>query len=171
MPIVDMIILLIIASFIYFGFKSGLISVLGRIVGVFIGAFIAGQYYLEIAPWFAQISFGSEKLQQVIAFIVIFALSSQLIGLIFYMVDKIYDAIAIIPGLKAINHLAGAILGFFEGVLVISVVLYIFYLLPFSDALDQYIVDSQLVHYFMAISQVIGPFIPDSLQALRQFIF
>ena len=87
------------------------------------------------------------------------------------MIDKIYDAIAIIPGLKAINHLAGAVLGFFEGVLVISVVMYIFYLLPFSEALDTYILESQFIHYFIAISQVISPFIPDSLPALRQFIF
>ncbi len=171
MVIADLIIILFLAAFFVYGWKSGLISVVGRIAGIFIGAFIAGQYYTDMASYFAQISFGSEMLQNAIGFIVLFGISSQLIGLIFYSLDKVFNAVAIIPGLKSINRLGGGILGLVEGVLVISVVLYIAYLFPFSEMLDEFIVGSTVAHFFIGVSNIIAPFIPDSLEAVRGFIF
>jgi len=171
MVIADFIIILFLAAFLVYGWKSGLISVIGRIAGIFIGAFIAGQYYTEVAAYFAKISFGSDMLQNAIGFIVLFGISSQLVGLIFYSLDKVFNAVAIIPGLKSINRLGGAVLGVVEGVLVISVVLYIAYLFPFSSVLDEFIHGSEWAHFFIGLSNIIGPFIPDSLEAVKGFIF
>jgi membrane protein required for colicin V production len=171
MVIADLIIILVLAGFAIYGWKSGLISAVGRIAGIFVGAFIAGQYYTEVASYFAKISFGSEMLQNAIAFIVLFGITSQLIGLIFYSADKVFNVVAIIPGLKSINRIGGAILGILEGALVISVVLYIAYLFPFSALLDGFIIDSAWAHFFIGLSNIIGPFIPDSLEAVRTFIF
>ena len=171
MVIADFVIILFLAAFFAYGWKSGLISVVGRIAGVFIGVFVAGQYYTQIADYFARISFGSEMLQNAIGFIVLFGLVSQLVGLVFYSLDKVFHVVAIIPGLKSINRIAGAALGLVEGVLVISVVLYIVYLFPFSNVLEEFIVGSSLAHFFINLSNVIGPFIPDSLEAVREIIF
>lgn len=171
MVIADFIIILFLVAFLVYGWKSGLISVVGRIAGIFLGAFIAGQYYTDMAAYFDKISFGSATLQNAIGFIVLFGITSQLIGLIFYSLDKVFNAVAIIPGLKAINRLGGAILGAVEGVLVISVVLYIAYLFPFSAMLDNFITGSAWAHFFIGLSNIIAPFIPDSLEAVRGFIF
>jgi len=171
MVIADFIIIILLAGFLAYGWKSGLISVVGRIAGIFVGVFIAGQYYTNVADYFARISFGSEMLQNAIGFIVLFGIVSQLVGLVFYALDKVFNVVAIIPGLKSINRIAGAALGLIEGVLVMSVVLYIFYLFPFSSVLDGFIVNSSLAHFFINLSNFIGPFIPDSLEAVREIIF
>jgi uncharacterized membrane protein required for colicin V production len=171
MVAIDIVLLIILAGFIILGFKSGLIFVIGRIIGLFIGAFIAGHYYLEFSYYFENISFGSGSLQNFIAFMVLFGVTAQLIGLIFYLVNKVFDAVAIIPGLKAINRLAGGIFGFFEGVLIISTVLYVIYLFPFSSILDNFLIGSKFAYIFLTISQIMGPFIPDSLEAVRGFVF
>jgi uncharacterized membrane protein required for colicin V production len=171
MVLADIIILVVLLGFAAYGWKSGLISVVGRIAGVFVGAFMAGQYYSELSGYFTKISFNSETLQNAIAFIVIFGVISQLAGVVFYALDKLFNVVAIIPGLKSINRLAGAVLGAVEGALILAVFFYIAYLFPFSTSLEQFIVDSQWAHFFLELSQIIAPFVPDSLQAAKDFIF
>ncbi|MCR4280232.1 MAG: CvpA family protein [Candidatus Komeilibacteria bacterium] len=170
MLIIDIIILIILAGFVVYGWKSGLISVIGRIAGIFVGVFVAGQYYRELADYFTQISFGSETLQNVIAFIVIFGIVSQVVGLIFYSIDKIFHAVAIIPGLKALNRLLGAIFGLIEGALVVATIVYVIYLFNVPD-LQVWLAESSVAAFFLAVATVIEPFIPSSLRALEQFIF
>lgn len=169
--IADIILVVVLLAFAAYGWKSGLISVIGRVLGIFIGAWVAGHYYMEMASYFAKISFGSELLQNAIAFIVIFGIVSQLAGLVFYALDKVFNAVAIIPGLKAINRLAGALLGVLEGALVIAVVLYVIYLFPFSGFMDEFIQESRWAHVFINLSHIIAPFIPDSLEKVRGLIF
>ncbi|OIO47871.1 MAG: hypothetical protein AUJ28_00300 [Parcubacteria group bacterium CG1_02_37_51] len=168
---IDIILIIILAGFVILGFKSGLIFVVGRIIGLFVGAFVAGHYYLQFAYYFTDISFSSTTIQNFISFIVLFGITSQLVGLVFYLVNKAFDAVAIIPGMKAINRLAGGIFGFFEGVLIISMVLYLIYLFPFSSIMDNFIAGSKFAYIFLNISQIMSFLIPDSVEALREFVF
>ena len=49
MSTIDIIILVVLALFVWKGIKMGLIEAVGGIVGLFVGVFFAGRYYVEAA--------------------------------------------------------------------------------------------------------------------------
>ena len=66
----DLILILIIFSFVLFGIWFGLIHAIGGLLGTLVGAVVAAKYYKR---W------GTTNLSQVIAFIVLFTLGSRIV--------------------------------------------------------------------------------------------
>lgn len=162
LTIFDLILLLILFCFISFSFWLGLIQTLGGIVGLFLGVWISGMYYEPFAAWLGPYLLDHENVAKVIAFIVIFTIVNRLVGLIFYLINKIFNLISIIPFLKSINRLAGALLGFVEGVLILGAILLMVSHFPISEWLTQIIEGSRVASWLLKIANIVlSPLLPE----------
>jgi len=171
MAIFDVILLMILAGFVFYGLFFGLIKTLGSLAGVVVGAWAASHFYLEIFEWGKELAFGYNNLGKVIAFIVLFTIVNRLTNLVFSILDRAFDFLTIIPFLKTINRLAGAVLGLIEGALVVGLILYMAVrYTPLSNWFGQWLVNSQVAPSLLKFAEVLTPFFPEILKKLQSLI-
>lgn len=164
LTIFDLILILVLFLFIAIGFVLGLIQGIGAIVGVFLGSWAAVWYYEPLGVWLTPILLGHSIIARVLAFLLIFGLVNRLVGLVFYIIDRIFGLIAIIPFLKSINRILGAILGLIEGVLAISLVLFFITHLGISAWLTEVIASSKVAGWLMKAVDILSPLLPSILK-------
>lgn len=169
MALFDVILLIILFGFILFGAFSGLIQALGALIGVAAGAWFAGLYYEVVSGWLMPFLGGQNMWAKVIAYMAIFIIVNRLVGLIFFIIGKVFNIIAIIPFLKTINRLLGAILGLIEGVLVIGMFIYVCAQFNVSPWLNNLFAQSQIAGYFVRAVGIIQPLIPDTIGQLQGY--
>lgn len=171
MTIFDVVLLLILAGFVFYGLFFGLIKTLGSIIGVIIGAFIASRYYLVAFDFVGDLAFGFDNIGKVVSFIILFTLVNRLVGLLFAILDKAFNIISIIPFLKTINRLAGAALGFIEGGLVIGLILYVAAKYSFLPSVfGVWLTNSQIAPFLLKFVNLLLPFLPEALKMLKGLI-
>lgn len=120
---IDIILIGIVIVFVVSGFVMGLIQGIGALIGLAAGFWAAMNYFNALGDWLTPIFLGHSIWAHVIAFLLIFILVNRLIGLAFWLIDKAFKIISIIPFLKSINRLGGAILGLIESVLICGLTL------------------------------------------------
>ena len=169
MTIFDVILLIGLGGFVMFGLWFGFIHTLGSLVGTFGGAFFAGLGYGFVSDWLTQV-FGNPNLMKIFAFIFIFILFNRLIGFGFYVLDKMFNFLTFVPFLKSVNRLFGGVLGFFEGVLVIGLSLFIISRFPVSDWFTQVLQASTLTTWFIGVSVILQMMLPELLRQLKSVI-
>lgn len=166
----DVILLLILFGFIFFGFWTGLIHALGSLVGSIVGVVVASRMFIPLAEKYSYLFGGNMNLAKIVIFLVIFIIVNRLVGLVFWIIEKIFKVISIIPFLKTINRLGGAVLGFIEGVLAIGMTLYITDRFPLGDAFTKAIQGSIVARKMVAAAAIITPLLPVYLQQIRSII-
>src|SRR6056297_1995577 len=164
MTIFDLVLLFLWAGFVFYGFFFGLIRTLGSLLGIIVGAWLASVFYLDffnlIKPW----CFGLDNLGKIIAFLILFLIITKLVSILVSIVDRAFDIISIIPFLKTINRMTGAILGFFEGAVVLGLLLYALALLSsFSGTVGGWLVNSQVTIFLIKTISTIIPFLESVL--------
>ena len=169
MAIFDIILIVILGGFVLFGLWFGFIHTLGSIVGTFAGAFFAGLLYNPIGNWLTQV-FGNPNLMKIFAFIFIFLIINRLIGFGFYVLDRIFNFLMIVPFLKSINRLLGGVLGFFEGLLVIGLSLFIIARFPISEWFTGVLQKSAIAPWFIKVSGVLQYMLPELLKQIQSAI-
>jgi len=169
MTIFDVILIIILGGFVMFGFWFGIIHTLGAIVGTFAGAFFAGLWYDKLATWLTAI-FGHPNMMRIFAFVFIFIIINRLIGFGFYILDKIFNFLSVVPFLKTISRLIGGVLGFFEGLLVIGLSLFIIARFPVSDWFTQVLQASLLAPWFINTSMILQLMLPQLLKQIHSVI-
>ena len=171
MPIFDAILLIILAGFVFYGLFFGLIRTLGMLAGVIVGAFLASRFYLFAAAWLSPVFFGHNNLGKVLAFIIIFTIANRLTGLLFYLADRVFKIISIVPFLKTFNRLGGAILGFLSGSLIIGLLLFVIARYSFlSNWFGHWLTSSELTPFFLKINNILLPLLPMALKKLQSLI-
>ncbi len=167
--LIDVILIAIVLFFGAGGFFFGFIGTVGSLVGLSLGTWAAGRYFSPVADWLTPIFLGHSDTARVVAFILIFILINKIIGLIFYLIGKVFNLISIIPFLKSINRLAGLILGLIEGALVVGLVIYAVAkftpALPWlSDGLNK----SIIAHYLVAVVAFLSTwFLPEAVIRIK----
>ncbi len=165
----DVVLIVFAAGFVWRGYFTGLIKSIGSFVGVILGAAVASRLYLKFYDLIDQFFGGLDNIGHVISFFLVFAIASKIIYLIFVALDKTYNFIAIIPFLKSINRLAGAILGLVIGVLVESLLLYVCAkYLPLGEAFDGVLEGSKISPFILVIANAFLPILSNSLNALKK---
>jgi len=157
----DVILIVIVLAFSMLGFFMGLISAIGALIGIVGGFWLASIYLSDFATWLAPYVLGNEGLAKTIAFILIFTLANRIVSLIFWIVNKVFHLVSIIPFLKSINRFGGALLGFIEGVLITGTVLFV--IAKFSPDivwLVKSIDGSKIAHLLVWTTQFLTNFIP-----------
>jgi uncharacterized membrane protein required for colicin V production len=104
-------------------------------------------------------------------FLILFSLFNRLTGLGFYLVEKVFNLISIIPFLKTINRLLGAIFGFLTGALVIGLCLYVISRYTLLDSfLGIWLKDSNLAPMFLKFNNLLLPLLPEVLKRLKSLL-
>lgn len=157
----DVILIVILAIFVIGGFVLGLIQAIGALVGLVFGAWVAANSYLPVADWLTPIILGHSGTAKVIAFTVIFILVNRLVGLLFWLINKAFNLISIIPFLKSINRLGGVILGLIEGVLVLGLIIFVIAkFAPDISWLADNLNQSKVAHWLVLATQFLTNLIP-----------
>ncbi len=170
MSLFDLILLIILGGFVLYGLWFGLIHSLGILIGTIAGAFLAARWYEPVADWTGFLFAGHQNLARVVCFLIIFIIINRLVGLIFWIIDKIFSIISVIPFLKTINRLAGAILGFLEGVLVLGLTLYIASRFPLDQWFSDALINSRVAHYLIIVANILKPLLPEILKQIKSII-
>jgi len=163
MIIFDIILLIILSGFVFYGLFFGLIRTLGSLIGWLAGLWLTFVFYLTVFDWVKNLFFGHELAGKVITFIVLFTLINRLIGFIFVLLDRTFDLISIIPFLKTINRLAGAALGFIEGGLVLGLAL----LFISETAFSGWLAASKVAPFLIGFAKAIMPLLPGLLERVK----
>jgi uncharacterized membrane protein required for colicin V production len=146
MPYTDLIILAILLLFFAHGFKRGLIQVLGGLVGIVIGAYLASMLGQQF-----------QGTTRFVAFFIVFVLINRVAALAFYLVDKIFHFVAIIPGLSTINRIAGGLVGLVEGIVVLGILLFVAQRLNFIPLVDEIYQQTQLMPPLVTVGELFLP--------------
>lgn len=170
MNLFDVILLIGLGGFVLYGLWFGIIHSLGVLVGTIVGAYLAGQYYNAAAVWAQGHVGGSLAVWNVVMFLIVFTLGNRLIGFVFWLIERVFNVLTVIPFLKTINRLAGAILGLVEGVLVLGLTLYVAERYPLGAWFLKFFPPSQVAQELMRIANILVPLLPEALQALKTLI-
>lgn len=167
MSFVDIILLIFLGGFVLFGFWFGIIHTLGALIGTILGAYIASHYFSSVAIFIGDKIGGNLPVLKIILFILIFTVVNRLVGLLFYLAEKVFNVLSIIPFLKTINRLAGAVLGFIEGALVIGLILHVAGTVPLSSWFVGMVLEpSSIARYLLGVARVLVPLLPEALRIL-----
>ncbi len=171
MSIFDISLLVILIGFIFNGLFKGLIRLLGRVVGLIVGAYIASHFYLLLFDLWKNIFNGHDAVGKVVSFIVLFVVVTRLMDLVFNLIEKFFNLIAVIPGSKYLNNIAGAILGFIEGSLFLGLIIFVIsrYAL-IGNFFGNQLKDSLIAPALLKIVNIILPVLPEALKALKSII-
>ncbi len=171
MSIFDISLLVILIGFILNGLFKGLIRLLGHVVGLIIGAYIASHFYLFFFDWWKNIFNGHDAVGKVITFIILFVLVTRLMDFVFKLIEKLFNLIAVIPGSKYLNNLAGAVLGFIEGALFLGLIIFVIsrYAL-IGNFFGEQLTNSLIAPWLIKIVNIILPILPEALKALKSLI-
>ncbi|MFA5128654.1 MAG: CvpA family protein [Patescibacteria group bacterium] len=170
MILLDLILLLILGGFVLYGLWFGLIHTLGVLVGTIAGAFLAARWYEPVAGWAGFLFGGHENLAKVVCFLILFVIINRLVGLIFWIIDKIFSFLKIVPFLSTINRLLGAVFGFFEGVLVLGLTLFVAERYPLGDWFVNSLADSKIANYFITVGKILMPLLPEVVKQLKSYV-
>lgn len=163
MIIFDIILLIILSGFVFYGLFFGLIRTLGSLIGWLAGLWLTFVFYLTVFDWVKNLFFGHELAGKIITFIVLFTLINRVIGFIFALIDRTFDLLSVIPFLKTINRLAGAALGFVMGGLVLGLVLLFISQTSFGAWLNA----SRVAPFLISFTKAITPLLPGLLDRAK----
>lgn len=156
----DLILILIIFSFVLFGLWFGLIHALGGVVGTIVGAIIAMKYYTK---------FATTNMWQLVSFIVLFILGSRLTAFVFYLIEKAFKITQIIPGIKTINRLAGGLLGLAEGCIIVGIILVFATRFAFPTLIIA-VGKSEIAQFLIGVGTTILPLFPEALRQVKEAV-
>lgn len=161
--LVDVILIIIFFGFAFAGFAMGLIRSIGAIVGLILGTWTAGRYFMPLADWLTPLVGGSGPLAKIIGFLLIFILVNRLVVLFFYFINKIFDLISIIPFLKSLNRIGGLVLGAVEGLLTLGLLIYVIAkFAPDSGFVTGSLDSSRVAHLLVAWAQRLIDVLPEA---------
>lgn len=167
----DIALLVILAGFLINGLTKGLIRLLGQVVGLIAASYLSSHFYLTFYQWGQAIVNWSEGTEKLLAFIILFILISSLMSALFIVIEKIFNLISIIPFTKLINRLLGGALGLLEGSLVLGLILFVAVRYTWIDSLlGNQLVSSQVSPWLIKVANIVMPFLPEALKALKSII-
>lgn len=167
----DIVLVIIIAAFVLFGLFKGIIRMVGRVIGIIVGAYAASHFYLALYEWGKFIANGHENVGKIVAFIILFIVVTAVVDWLFSLLEKAFNFIAFIPGSKYINNVLGAVLGFLEGAIFIGLILEVISKYSFvTNFFGGQLVDSQVAPFLIMIAQVTAPLLAQAFKALKSLI-
>jgi len=170
MVLFDLILLLILGGFVLYGLWFGLVHMVGVLVGTVAGAFLAARWYDDVASWFSFIFGRDSNTAKILCFLILFIFINRLVGLAFWLGDKIFSFLTIVPFLKTINRLLGAAFGLLEGVLVLGLTLYMASRFPLGDWFTSSLADSRVGYVLMTIGKILKPLLPEVIKQLKSYV-
>jgi len=145
MNLVDILIWLILAGFVYKGFNRGLVRQICSLAGFLLGGWAAIRYHLYLADASRHLIQLPHYLATILSFLFIFLLT----GLLFYLLGHILTMMFKVMLLGGLNRIGGVLLGFLEGAFIICMVLYIGTSKPVPEKFKGYMLRSKSAAPFL----------------------
>lgn len=117
MNLVDVILVVVLVVSSLWGFKAGAVRAVGNIIGTVVSALLAW-HFLEPTVQFLSPWIGSTLVRQVVFYFLLFAIISKLVGLIVYLLEKVFGLVSWLPFAEGANKLIGALVGAIEGIVL-----------------------------------------------------
>jgi uncharacterized membrane protein required for colicin V production len=150
--------------FIIHGFYQGLIHMLGSLLGLIVGVFVASRNDVALGNWLAGATGWNKNVMAVVAFVLVVLLVTRLFGYVVGFLEKTFHIMKI-PLIGLANRLAGGLFGFFEGILILGSTLLIMNGLSFIGA-DKIIAASALAGSMTAAAKILLPLLPKTVSDL-----
>ncbi len=170
MTTVDFVILVLLGGFTLFGLWFGVIHMIGSFVALVLGAYAAGHYYEAFAQWIAGLTGGNLNFWRLASVFIVYVLVNRLVGLLFWLAEKIFNFVAVIPFLKSFNRLLGAALGLIEGTFVVGLGVWFAARFPFSPSFTAALQGSPIAHAVLGVGSVLAPLLPAAARLLKSVI-
>ena len=138
----------------YLGLKRGFLDEIGRILGLTFSIIISFDNYLNLSEIISKWASLNQKVVLIISYLIIFIISIQF----FRLISKVLQFLFISKSTKIMNKLLGALLGFFKGMIFISIFVWFFELIPNHKIskiiLSESKITSQLVKIRTNVSEI-----------------
>ncbi len=170
MTFFDLLLVIVLFFFVASGIRFGLIVTFGSLLGTAVGVLVAGNYFETFAVVIKGVFLGNINLAKVVAFIILFVVISRLVGFVFWIINKFFKVLTALPFLKSINRLAGGLLGFFEGAVILGVILVIVAKFPFAGFILPAIEASKVAQWLIGYGNILVPFLPEAIKAINPTI-
>lgn len=164
--LVDALLVVIVGMFVLFGLFFGLVHTLGSLVGTVLGIVVSTRL---IDGAFDRFGFllGGGGAAKVILFVILFLLVSRVIGLLFWIAEKILGVFAMIPFARSINRLLGGLFGFVEGVIVVGVVLFFAIQYLPDQAVKAALEQSSVADFLLATVAALQVLFPEGVRVIK----
>jgi uncharacterized membrane protein required for colicin V production len=163
----DIIFLVVLLLFVMHGIGRGLVAAATGLAGLIFTGIVTFRAHPVIMTWLEGAGANIPVFWQMIIFFVLFALFGYLVGLVVKFIVKIFKVISAIPFTKSIDRLLGAVFGFFEGIVMILLLVFILVSVPeLSPPLVEAIDSSWIVEGVLLILGAVSIIFPASWQQL-----
>ncbi|MGI5827326.1 MAG: CvpA family protein [Patescibacteria group bacterium] len=153
------------------GLRRGLWRMAGQIIGFFLAVFIASERYLDFYNWTQNWFNINETTEKIIAFLILFFIISALVGLVFFLIEKIFKFVSIIPLGNLLNRILGAVLSLFGSMLLLGLLLFLLSRYSWAAGLaGVQLTNSVLAPPLVQLATVVMPYIPEALKTLQSII-
>jgi len=122
----DLITVVVIGIFMYFGLRNGLVKAAIKLIGFTLAAWAASQYYAAGGKLIARLFDISEGVQAVVGFVFVFIAFFLFFELIGAMLKSLMRKLKLVW----VDRAGGVLFGFLEGVVLMSVVVWIINVYP-----------------------------------------
>lgn len=171
MSIFDIVLIIFLIVCALRGLSSGLIKSVGAFLGIIGGTFIASHFYLVFYPLIQKFFGGYDNIGKIVCFIGVFIISSWLIHILFMLIDKTYNLLAIIPFMKSLNRLAGGILGLLVGSIILGLLIYVTAkYAPAGTMVGNWLLTSKVAPWLLMIAQILMPLLSVSLKNIQSIL-
>lgn len=170
MPYFDIVLVVIIAVFGLLGLFFGLIHTLGSLTGMLLGVFLAARYYEIGANWLISLTGWGGNFPKVVVFIIVFFLINRLVGLVFWVIDKILSIVTKLPFISGINRIMGLVFGVLEGAVGLGIILYFISRFPLGETFMNAFNASRIAPTLVHMAGVLMPLVPEGLRILQSTI-
>ena len=138
----------------YLGLKRGFLEEISRILGLAFSIIISFNNYLNLSEIISKWTSINQKGILIISYLIIFIISIQF----FRLISRILQFLFISKSTKMMDKLLGALLGFFKGMIFVSIFVWFFELIPnykiSKIILSESKITSQLVYFRTTISEI-----------------
>lgn len=170
MSTIDIALIVLLGGFVLTGLWFGIVHMVGSIVGIALGALLAGKYYDIVANFLSAPLGGNVNFSRVLAFFIVFVVVNRLFGFCLLLLDKAIDFFAVIPFFKTFNRLLGAVLGLIEGTLVLGLAVYFASRFPWSPQLVAQLQASSLAKSLLVVGAILVPLLPQAIRAVQSVL-
>ena len=155
----DIVIIIVLAVFVFSGLKIGFIRSVLALVGIIVGVILAGRFYIQLA---ALLSFMSDSIAKVVAFIIILVVVMIIAGIIAWLLTRVVSSLM----LGWVNHLLGAVFGLVFGAVFCGTILVIWLgFMGTTNVITESAIASFLVKYFPLVLAIL----PSEFDTVRSF--
>jgi len=170
MTLLDVILIVLLAGFVWYGFFFGFFKALGGLIGVLAGTLVAGWLFMPIGEIISPLFWGNASAAQMITFVIVFILVTRIVGFVFYLLDRAFNFIKYVPFLKSINGLLGGIAGFIEGAFLIGGIIYIAERFSPWELINGAIAGLIIAEYLTYVFDLISWLLPQAVQQVQVYM-